>query len=110
MDKVFFFEFESRQWSSRTCKDVLPQWSFGHATKRGRSVFTVGSPRGETGTLEVPTLAHQPPHPQLRDTTYSIFDFILLTKTAQVAVWLAVLACMASRARTSTAMMAWRQQ
>ncbi|CAL8470672.1 g10214 [Coccomyxa elongata] len=53
MDKVFFFEFESRQWSSRTCKDVLPQWSFGHATKRGRSVFAVGSPRGETGTLEV---------------------------------------------------------
>ncbi len=56
MDKVFFFEFESRQWTSRSCKDVLPQWLFGHATKRGRSVFAVGSPRGETGTLEVPTL------------------------------------------------------
>lgn len=53
MDKVFFFEFESRTWSARPCKDVLPSWSFGHATKRGRSIFALGSPRGETGTLEV---------------------------------------------------------
>lgn len=58
MDKAFFFDFESRTWSSRACKDVLPSWSFGHATKRGRSIFAVGSPRGEIGTLEVPLLAH----------------------------------------------------
>ena len=58
MDKAFFFDFESRTWSSRACKDVLPSWSFGHATKRGRSIFAIGSPRGETSTLEVPLLAH----------------------------------------------------
>jgi hypothetical protein len=53
MDRVFFFDFESRTWSSRMCKDVLPSWVFGHATKRGRSIFAFGSPRGESGTLEV---------------------------------------------------------
>lgn len=53
MDRVFFFDFESRTWSQRMCKDVLPTWLFGHATKRGRSIFAFGSSRGESGTLEV---------------------------------------------------------
>ncbi len=52
-DRVFFFDFESRQWSQRMCKDVLPGWLFSHATKRGRSIFAFGSSRGENGLLEV---------------------------------------------------------
>ena len=53
MDRVFFFEFESRAWSCRMCAELLPPWTFGHATKRGRSIFAFGSSQGDTGTLEV---------------------------------------------------------
>lgn len=53
MDRVFFFDFDSRTWSSRATKDNLPGWTFAHATKRGRCVFALGSVQGETGTLEV---------------------------------------------------------
>jgi hypothetical protein len=53
MDRVFFFDFDSRAWSCRMCAGLLPPWTFGHATKRGRSVFAFGSAQGEAGTLEV---------------------------------------------------------
>ena len=53
MDRVYFFDFDSRAWSCRMCTELLPPWTFGHATKRGRSIYAFGSPQGETGTLEV---------------------------------------------------------
>ena len=53
MDRMFFFDFDSRTWSCRMCACLLPAWTFGHATKRGRSIFAFGSAQGETGTLEV---------------------------------------------------------
>ena len=53
MDRVFFFDFDSRAWSSRPTRDNLPGWTFAHATKRGRCVFALGSVQGEMGTLEV---------------------------------------------------------
>lgn len=56
MDRVFLFDFDSRTWSCRMCKNVQPQWTFGHAVKRGRSIFAFGSPAGDAGTLEVRAL------------------------------------------------------
>ena len=53
MDKVFFFSFESRTWSVKQCRKVLPPWTYGRAVRRKRSVFAFGSMEGEFGDLEV---------------------------------------------------------
>ncbi|CAK0782930.1 hypothetical protein CVIRNUC_006125 [Coccomyxa viridis] len=53
MDKLYSFNFESRTWSMRHCKRLLPSWTFGHAVRRKRSIFAYGSVQGDFGTLEV---------------------------------------------------------
>ncbi len=57
MDKVYSFSFESRAWTIKQCRKVLPPWTFGHAIRRKRSIFAFGSTQGEFGLLEVPSLA-----------------------------------------------------
>ena len=53
MDKLYSFNFESRTWTMRHCKRLLPSWTFGHAVRRKRSIFAYGSVQGDFGTLEV---------------------------------------------------------
>ena len=53
MDKLYSFNFDSRTWSMRHCKRLLPSWTFGHAVRRKRSIFAYGSVQGDFGTLEV---------------------------------------------------------
>ena len=53
MDKLYCFNFDSRTWSMRHCKRLLPSWTFGHAVRRKRSIFAYGSVQGDFGHLEV---------------------------------------------------------
>lgn len=53
MDKLYCFNFESRTWSTRHCKKLLPSWTFGHAVRRKRTIFAYGSVQGDFGHLEV---------------------------------------------------------
>ena len=55
MEKIWFFEFETRTWTTRTCTGGLPSWSFGHAIKRGKHLLAYGttSPAQSQGFLEV---------------------------------------------------------
>ena len=57
MDKLYCFSFESRTWSMRHCKRLLPSWTFGHAVRRKRSIFAYGSVQGDFGHLEVQALS-----------------------------------------------------
>lgn len=56
MDKIYSFSFESRTWTTKQCRKLLPPWTFGHAIRRKRSIFAFGSTQGEFGLLEVPSL------------------------------------------------------
>ena len=60
MDKLYSFNFESRTWSMRHCKRLLPSWTFGHAVRRKRSIFAYGSVQGDFGTLEVHQFCEYP--------------------------------------------------
>ena len=63
MDKLFSFSFESRTWTTKLCRKVLPSWTFGHAVRRKRSIFAFGSTQGEFGSIEVrPQSSHLPRH------------------------------------------------
>jgi len=57
MEKIWFFDFEQRSWSSKTCTGGLSSWSFGHAHKRGKHLLAYGTPAppAEEGYLEVST-------------------------------------------------------
>ena len=43
MDKIYKFDFETRTWTKRTCMGGLDTWTFGHAAKRGTSIFALGT-------------------------------------------------------------------
>ena len=60
MDKIYAFSFESRAWTTKQCRKLLPPWTFGHAIRRKRSIFAFGSTQGEFGLLEVPPLPLTP--------------------------------------------------
>lgn len=55
MEKVWFFDFETRTWSSKNCTGGLQSWSFGHAHKRGKHLLAYGttSASQSQGFLEV---------------------------------------------------------
>ena len=55
MDKLHFFDFETRMWSHKNCHGGLFNWSFGHAHKRGRHLIAYGTPAPiqSPGHLEV---------------------------------------------------------
>lgn len=55
MEKIWFFDFETRTWSSKSCIGGLSSWSFGHAHKRGKHLLAYGmsSPTQAHGSLEV---------------------------------------------------------
>ena len=48
MEKIWFFDFEQRSWSNKTCTGGLPSWSFGHAHKRGKHLLAYGTPTPPT--------------------------------------------------------------
>ena len=43
MQRIWFFEFETRTWSSRTTTGGSTDWTFGHAIKRGRHMYVYGT-------------------------------------------------------------------
>ena len=43
MDALHVFDFEHRTWSKRACNGGHETWTFGHAVKRGRSLFALGT-------------------------------------------------------------------
>ena len=43
MEKVWFFDFETRTWSNKSCTGGLQSWSFGHAHKRGKHLLAYGA-------------------------------------------------------------------
>ena len=55
MEKVYFFDFETRVWSHKLCTGGHSTWSFGHAHKRGKFLYAYGTPvpSTEEGNLEV---------------------------------------------------------
>ena len=55
MEKIWFFDFETRMWTHTTCSGGHSSWSFGHAHKRGKLLYAYGTPvpSTEEGLLEV---------------------------------------------------------
>ena len=43
MQKVWFFDFEARQWSCRIASGGSAEWTFGHAIKRGKYMYAYGT-------------------------------------------------------------------
>ena len=43
MQKVWFFDFEARQWSWRIASGGSAEWTFGHAIKRGKYMYAYGT-------------------------------------------------------------------
>lgn len=52
MDAMFRFEFGSRKWIKQTCSGGHAAWTFGHAAKRGQSIFAFGT--GALSDAETP--------------------------------------------------------
>ena len=53
MDKLYSFSFESRTWTTKQCRTLLPPWTFGRAVRQQSRLFAFGSTQGEFGSLEV---------------------------------------------------------
>lgn len=43
MQRVWFFDFEARQWSSRLTSGGRTDWTFGHAIRRSRYMYAYGT-------------------------------------------------------------------
>lgn len=43
MERIWFFDFETRTWSSRITSGGREKWTFGHAIKRGRYMYAYGT-------------------------------------------------------------------
>ena len=43
MKCIWFFDFESRLWSSRLTSGGSANWNFGHAIKRSRYMYAYGT-------------------------------------------------------------------
>ena len=43
MQKIWFFDFEARQWSCRIASGGNADWTFGHAIKRGKYMYAYGT-------------------------------------------------------------------
>ena len=43
MQRIWFFDFETRTWSSRIATGGSTEWTFGHAIKRGRHMYMYGT-------------------------------------------------------------------
>ena len=58
MEKIWFFDFETRMWTHKACTGGHSSWSFGHAHKRGKLLYAYGTPvpSTEEGLLEVSLL------------------------------------------------------
>ena len=43
MQKIWFFDFEARQWSCKFTTGGNAEWTFGHAIKRGKYLYAYGT-------------------------------------------------------------------
>lgn len=43
MHRIWFFDFESRMWSTRLTTGGRNDWTFGHAVRRGRYMYAYGT-------------------------------------------------------------------
>ncbi|KAL0020200.1 hypothetical protein WJX79_010998 [Trebouxia sp. C0005] len=46
MQRIWFFDFESRQWSSRLTSGGRNDWTFGHAIRRSKYMYAYGTHHG----------------------------------------------------------------
>jgi hypothetical protein len=59
MGQIWYFDFENAVWVAKKTQGGLASWNFSHATKRGDTVYAVGSADGgENDRVEVETTLH----------------------------------------------------
>ena len=46
MQRIWFFDFEARQWSSRLTSGGRNDWTFGHAIRRSKYMYAYGTHHG----------------------------------------------------------------
>ena len=80
MQRIWFFDFESRQWSSRLTSGGRNDWTFGHAIRRSKYMYAYGTHHGtqtEESVAEVGLLsACSMLHTLCTDTAYNRFLFV----------------------------------